>query len=178
MSILTERQKHEQSKYRHLAETRSDYGAGFHGKRAVPLVVGWKPRLVVDLGGGRNLFVKALRDHGVNAVGVDWAFPEADVKAPMYATGLPDAHADVVTAFDSLEHLLPEDVQPTFAEMRRIGEPGCRFVFTIAHYPSSNKVRGEGLHPTVEPPSWWVSQIQQAGGEVRTEGGLFVGRWV
>jgi hypothetical protein len=54
---------------------------------------------------------------GVRAEGVDFAFDEADIKAPMHKLPLADNCADVVTAFDSLEHLLPDEVDAVLDEI-------------------------------------------------------------
>ena len=82
-----------------------------------------KPRFVVDFGCGRNDLVRDLRRLGIDGLGVDFAFPDADLIRPMHKTALHAGVADVVTSFDALEHLLPEDVDAVLAEMRRVTKP-------------------------------------------------------
>ena len=171
---IESRRAHEMRKYLTLLST--DYGSTNHGAGAVPLARSWRPAFVADFGCGRNLFIAGLRAEGIAGVGIDFAFPEADVAAPMHATGLADGVADVVTSFDAMEHLLPEDVPLALAEMRRVGTAGGRFVFSISTRDSTWRVDGETLHPTVRPMSWWVEQIE-AVGRVGVVGDYVVGDW-
>ncbi|QOJ01052.1 MAG: class I SAM-dependent methyltransferase [Phycisphaeraceae bacterium] len=164
---LDARREHERKKYVALASRPAAPGAGYgstnHGAAAIPLVQRLKPRLVVDFGCGRNDFIGALRRLGMDGLGVDFAFPEADILRAMHKTGLLDGVADVVTSFDALEHLLPEDVDAVLEEMRRVGRPRAHFVFSICTRPSRTTVAGEGLHPTVRPLAWWLDRISRVG---------------
>lgn len=177
---LDTRREHERSKYITLA-TRpgSAYGATNHGRDAIAIVKRWKPRFVVDLGCGRNDFITDLRRHGIDGIGVDFAFPEADIKKPMHDTGLVEGVADVVTSFDALEHLLIEDVVPVLTEMKRVARPRAWFCFSICTRPSRITVRGENLHPTVRPLSWWVDVIGRVGivNATRVHGRYITGRF-
>lgn len=105
----------------------------------------------------------------VRADGVDFAFDEADIKAPMHKPPLADGCADVVTAFDSLEHLLPDEVDAVLDEIARILKPGGTFIASICYHASKIKVEGEGLHPTVQPEEWWMAKLDRFG-EVRRNG--------
>lgn len=158
---LEARREHERGKYVALGGTR--YGSSNHGQHAYSLVQGFKPRFVVDFGCGRNLFIQHLRRLGIDGLGVDFAFPEADMVAPMHRVPLSASIADVVTAFDALEHLLPEEVDEVLDEMRRIAVPSGRFVFSICTRESKTKVNGEGLHPTVRSRGWWLERLGRVG---------------
>ena len=164
---LDARREHERKKYVELAARPAAPGTGSgatnHGAAAFPLVQRLKPRFVVDFGCGRNDFIGALRRFGIDGLGIDFAFPEADIPRAMHKTGLVDGVADVVTSFDALEHLLPEDVDAVLAEMRRVACPKAHFVFSICPRPSRTTVAGEGLHPTVRPLAWWLDRIGQVG---------------
>jgi hypothetical protein len=89
---LEARREHERRKYVALAKhAGGNYGSSNHGRFAYRLVQGFKPRppaFVVDFGCGRNLFIQHLRRLGIDGLGIDFAFPEADVPAPMHKTGL------------------------------------------------------------------------------------------
>jgi len=158
---LPARREAERMKYLRLRP--SGYGGTNHGDRATAQVLEWQPRFVVDFGCGRNDFIRDLRRRGIDGLGVDFAFEEADVLAPMHAVPLASSIADVVTSFDALEHLLPEDVDPVLAEMHRVARPGGRFIFSICTRPSRITVDGENLHPTVQPQSWWIDRIARVG---------------
>ena len=177
------RREHERKKYVALAARPAapgtGYGATNHGAAAFPLVQRLKLRFVVDFGCGRNDFIGALRRIGIDGLGIDFAFPEADVPRSMHKTGLLDDVADMVTSFDALEHLLPEDVDAVLAEMRRVARPKAHFVLSICTRPSRTTVAGEGLHPTVRPLAWWLERIGRVGTvtEPKAEGRYIVGRF-
>jgi len=156
------RRVREREKY--LALTKSPtYGATNHGRDAFPLVLKHAPRFVVDFGCGRNDFIRGLRRRGVDGLGVDFAFEESDILAPMHRVPIASGVADVVTSFDALEHLLTEDVPLVLDEMRRVVRPGGRFVLSIARRQSRITVNGAGLHPTVRPLRWWLGEIGRVG---------------
>ena len=161
---LEARREHERRKYAALAaDPQSTYGSTNHGRFAYDLVRSFKPRFVVDFGCGRNDFIYHLRRVGVDGLGVDFAFPQADIVAPMHRVPVSSGIADVVTCFDALEHLLPEEVDEVLAEMRRVAVAAGHFVFSISTRPSTIKVAGEGLHPTVRPKAWWLERIAAVG---------------
>lgn len=178
--LLSERRELERQKYVRLARTR--YGRTNHGRWARELVLGWQPEFVVDLGCGRNDFIREMRRCGIDGLGVDFAIGGADIVAPLHAIPLLAGAADVVTSFDALEHLLPEDVPLALAEMRRIGRSGGRFVFSVSLRPSRITVGGANLHPTVRPLAWWQQHIAGEGVvetvEQRGSAGRLVGTWL
>ena len=179
-TVLDARREQERAKYVALAaKPGSTYGSSNHGRAAIPLIQESKPRFVVDFGCGRNDLVRELRRLGIDGLGVDFAFPEADIVRPMHATALQAGIADVVTSFDALEHLLPEDVDLTLAEMRRVAVPRGRFIFSICTRPSTTTVAGEGLHPTVRPLEWWLDRIARVGvaSKPKAESRYIVGRF-
>lgn len=158
---LEHRREAERQKYIKLQPT--GYGGTNHGKRAMVTVLSWQPRFVVDFGCGRNDFIRELRRRGVDGLGIDFAINTADIVAPMHAVPLAGGIADVVTSFDALEHLLPEDVDATLSEMRRVCKANGRFVFSICTRPSRITVDGQNLHPTVKPTAWWLDRIARVG---------------
>jgi len=179
-TTLDTRREKERAKYVALAaKPGSTYGSTNHGKLAVPIIHKFKPRFVVDFGCGRNDLVRDLRRLGIDGLGVDFAFPDADLIRPMHKTALHAGVADIVTSFDALEHLLPEDVDPVLAEMRRVAKPSGHFVFSICTRPSKTTVAGEGLHPTVRPLDWWLERIARVGVASRPQAGsrYIVGRF-
>jgi SAM-dependent methyltransferase len=177
---LAARRETERAKYVTLAAREgSTYGSTNHGARAIPLIQRLRPRLVIDFGCGRNDLVLALRRLGIDGLGVDFAFPEADVPDPMHKTRLLSGVADVVTSFDALEHLLPEDVDAALVEMRRVARRRGHFILSVCTRPSRYTVAGANLHPTVQPLAWWLEHIGRVGvvSSHRAEGRYIVGRF-
>ena len=176
---MQQRREAERLKYLRLATSARGYGGTNHGRHAYTTVIVWQPRFVVDFGCGNNAFIRELRRRGIDGLGIDFANDEADVRAPMHAVPLAGGIADVVSSFDALEHLLPEDVDPVLAEMRRIGRPGGRFVFSICTRPSRITVGGQNLHPTVRPLDWWIDRIARVGAaeSAGMSGGYITGTW-
>lgn len=175
MANLRDQRRHERCKYLELKWKLSGYGASNHGKGALGYIQERKPKFVVDFGCGRNNFILSLRELGLKGKGIDFAYDEADVSAPMHKVPLEDSCADLITAFDSLEHLLPEEVDEVFKEMRRIATPNARFVFSISYRPSNITAFGEGLHPTVREEGWWIAKINKFA-SVKKEGVYLAGK--
>ena len=176
---LNRRRDRERAKYLRLARERSSYGGMNHGRHAYATVLAWQPRFVVDFGCGDNAFIRELRRRGIDGLGVDFANDGADLHAPMHCVPLAGGIADVVTSFDALEHLLPEDVDSVLSEMRRVGRPGGHFILSISTRPSRITVDGENLHPTVRPIDWWVDRIDRVGAvhAIGTSGRYVTGAW-
>lgn len=186
MASLDKRRHHERDKYLALygrkggmnVTTRDQHGQpqplpGYAKQGMSKLHVAWLAQVLdrwklpiksaVDFGCGRNGWCVALRERGIEAVGVDFACPLADVEAPMHNTGLPGESADIVTAWDALEHCLPDDVPLVLTEMRRVSKPGALFLAHIPTGPSKVEVDSENLHATQRPIAWWCNRLWEAG---------------
>jgi len=157
------------------------YGHSNHGSKAVPVVERRLPectsKTLLDVGCGWNEFVTNWRANHpeVEATGIDFACPGADIVAP--ATKLPfvDKAIGVLTSFDMLEHLTEDEVVPCLREFARVSEA---FVFSISYVPSRVKWQGENLHPTVRDKDWWLARIMAAGGyNLRENSGYISGQW-
>ena len=101
--------------------------------------------LLVDVGCGRGELIALAAEHGVRAVGVDYApaaiaLAQATLDARRLdglaevrqgdARGLPvgDGEADAVCMLDVVEHLLPAELQLALQDARRVLKPGGRLV--------------------------------------------------
>lgn len=171
----------ELEKYRGIYSSKEltwqPYGHENCGGGAMRFMKDWKFSSLLDVGCGHNEFVKNLRrSHPeLHTVGVDFACPGADLIAPASALPFADKEFDVLTSFDALEHLEPEEVTPSLSEFARVSR---RFCFSICHRASVFLWQGENLHPTVQPESWWIEQIALAGGRgVQKEGRYLHGEW-
>lgn len=132
---------------------------------------------MLDVGCGYNEFKQELLKVApkIKVVGVDFSCPGADLIANAESLPFADKEFDVLTAFDMLEHILPDQVEPILNEFCRVSK---RFVFSISHVPSVNKWKGEGLHPTVHSEQWWIIQIMKAGGlSIAKSGRYLTGTW-
>lgn len=175
--------EHERAKYHNLYHHKAYafYGHSNHGHKAHDLVSDMmneaQNKSLLDVGCGWNEFVQQFRERhpGKRALGADFACPGADLIACATRLPLEAKSIGVLTAFDMLEHLLPEQVPFVLAEFARVAE---NFVFSISHVPSHVKWKGETLHPTVQPVEWWLSQIMCAGGcGIRQIQGFITGKW-
>lgn len=129
---------------------------------------------MLDVGCGDNRFVRELRSRGVAAMGIDFVHAGADLHAAAHALPFCNAAFDWVTAFDVLEHLLPEEVEPVLAEFARVA--GTGWLCSISHRDSRVRgPRGETLHPTVRPREWWRQRLS-SWIDVREDAGYVWGR--
>ena len=89
-----------------------------------------------------------------------------------------DNRWDFITAFDVLEHVLPEQVPFALKEMSRVS---YRFAFTISFREAGTIINGRNVHPTVWPPSAWTEAIEKADGSISSisspSDGFFIGKW-
>lgn len=150
-------------KYRWIygLEDHGGYGSSNHGKDAHKLIVETGCKSLVDVGCGHNEFAGQMRDAGIFAVGVDFACPDADVVADAVDLPFTDDEFDLVTAFDVLEHIPPDQIIAALREFSRVARG---YVVSIA-YTDSRSFRDElgSLHPTVRPKGWWIETLSWFG---------------
>lgn len=151
--------KREQGKYRALYSRTTPYGGQQHGRDARPLVEELCPASLLDVGCGDNSFCCWANVAGIPAVGVDFAHPRADVNAAAHALPFADEAFEWLTAFDMLEHLLPDEVDDVLREFARVASRG--WIFSICYRDSTTRVHGETLHPTVRSESWWIERLSR-----------------
>jgi SAM-dependent methyltransferase len=122
------------------------------------------PKKVLDVGCGRCAVVKALREVGVDAIGIDKATTLIDAfhldqfMTLGDATKLPfdDQSFDVVLSTDFLEHIEEAELDKVISEMKRVGK---RVVASVASEDNLN-ARQALYHLTNKPMSWWENKLK------------------
>lgn len=153
------------------------YGHSNHGARSKALLKAWKPSSLLDVGCGWNEYVREFKKENptIRAIGSDFACPGADVRACLTALPFQDKEFDVLTAFDVLEHLRPEQVDTVLLQMNRVSS---RFILSISYVDSVNRWKGQTLHPTVRSEEWWMRKLMKAGAIAVSKWGNYItGTW-
>ena len=156
-----------------------NYGHTSHGEPYFITILDMHPTSWLDVGCGHNHMIKECRENKyiADVLGVDFACPSADQNCDMLDLPFADNRWDVVSAFDVMEHLLPEQVDTGLSEMARVGK---RFIFTISYYKALTEINGKNAHPTVWSADKWIAKIEQYGtinDMSQTDKGFFIGEW-
>lgn len=122
---------------------------------------------ILDVGCGPGMLVKSLRDEGTQAYGTDFSpvlkkkqwlglpyFIEADAQNLPFA----DNSFDLIFSSEFFEHLLPEQVDTVYNEMRRIGS----IIVAKIAYEAKLTARQALKHATNKPYEWWVEKLPEA----------------
>ena len=137
------------------------YGKRNHGYFAYDIVEKLSPKSLLDVGCGKGLFVEWAKAKNINAVGLDFA-SDYDVQADILNMPFPDKSFEMITAFDVLEHLLPEDLGRGLSEMFRVAK--FWWIISIGYGPSKIKTP-DGymqLHPiSTRDKSWWIPRLSK-----------------
>ena len=145
---------------------QTNYGQANHGQQAYDIVQDLNPTSLLDIGTGGGQFCKWIYDNVCQEVyGLDFA-SKPTLEGPTWFDGyaheipLQDKSVDIVTSFDTFEHIPEQDIDKTFQEIKRVVKKYC--VFNISSHPSSKTgLDGEDLHPTLKPQHWWNSKIKK-----------------
>lgn len=139
------------------------YGKRNHGYFAYDIVENLAPKSLLDIGCGKGLFVEWAKTKNINAVGLDFA-TDYDVQADLLEMPFSDNSFEMITAFDVLEHLLPENLGQGLDEMFRVTKQW--WIISIGYGPSKIKTL-EGfiqLHPiSTRDKNWWIPKLSQYG---------------
>jgi len=82
---------------------------------------------------------------------------DADAKA----IPLEENSVEIVTAFDVLEHIPPEELDRVLAEMDRVSTNGM--VFSIAYWPAKRQHEDFPLHLSIHNIQWWKEKLGKFG---------------
>jgi len=172
-NTLEDRRLFERSRYEALytGKVRTQphkkwYGIRNHGREAWPKLRKFRISSLVDVGTGNGAFPRQCLTEGIKEVaGVDFAVvPEghriAWFKESAHDLPFPDHSFEWLTAFDTLEHLIPEELDEVLDEFRRVVSVG--WFFSIS-YGASHTVMGSDLHLIVRPKEWWKDKLSAFG---------------
>jgi SAM-dependent methyltransferase len=145
---------------------------------------GHKPQLkVLDLGCAGGGLVRTLIDDGHFAVGLEGSdFPRlnqfgewgtiphhlftCDITKPFRLTlRAPDRPIpfDAVTAWEVMEHIPKDRIEPLMRNIDRHLAPGGWVLFSIATFLDFSPTTGVAWHRTVEPRQWWELRFAEFG---------------
>jgi SAM-dependent methyltransferase len=143
-----------------------------------------KQMVVADLGCGYGVFcrwIKTLFPQHI-VYGVDPVFvPENDENLPKSyigfmkgdSTRIPLPRVDLLTSFDVMEHVHPDDLNKSLREIARVTD---WYIAGIAVGSDKDKVTGKDveLHAIQKPLSWWCAQFRKHFDSVEITDGLVV----
>jgi 2-polyprenyl-3-methyl-5-hydroxy-6-metoxy-1,4-benzoquinol methylase len=149
------------------AYTRPDYRMGNRRTTDVAAHLARCPvrGSLLDVGTGRGEALRMARAAGFDPVCGTEVVPELIRPgvhfAEAHALPYDDGEWDVVTCWDVLEHLIPEDVAPALAELARVSR---RIVMASASTEPS-VYDGRDLHISARPEAEWDALFRQVWGE-------------
>lgn len=134
---------------------------------------------IADLGCGVGKFPLWVKENFPQhcIIGIDPVFVEVGKQKDVLfikgdSTNIPLDKVDILTAFDVMEHVCEEDLERSFKEIARVTD--C-FIAKICTRASKAKgVKGEELHPTVQPMTWWIEQFKRYFTDVQIVDGLVI----
>jgi 2-polyprenyl-3-methyl-5-hydroxy-6-metoxy-1,4-benzoquinol methylase len=169
--------------------TAEPFFSQLYGRRVLEFATGYAPlrgARTLDFGSGPGFLIEALLDAGATCEGVevseDVARQASDRLASRPGFGgvhvgwldgldLPDAQYDFVFALEVIEHLLDDQVDPFFAEMRRLLRPGGVLVLSTPHTEDLDRRKalcpecGAIFHRMQHVQRWTpASLVRRAGG--------------
>lgn len=154
-----------------------DGGKGYHryqnddhfGKTASDIIKLFNPRSVLEIGCAKGFLVKALRDRGVKAYGIDiseYAINEApeDVQDYLYVHDItidsqmtfPDC--ELVISLDTFEHI-PEDKLPKVWKFMK--DQGREYYIKVGTLNTPDWQHDES-HITMHTLEWWMNRFPDA----------------
>jgi len=131
---------------------------------------------VLDFGCADGVMVAAMRKLGIEAWGVDkseYAISKAPNEAKNYVwcgqikdMSFGPRYFDMVTSWDVLEHIPPDDIEPVIKDIVRVGKKGLWGIYTkdetIAKlHKALGKTHDD--HVSEHDSCWWTEKFEQMG---------------
>jgi len=139
------------------------YGKRNHGRGAYDIILELRPETLLDVGCGKGDLVEWAKIKGIDSTGLDFASGYG-VQADLLNIPFFDNTFDVVTAFDVLEHLRPEDLDKGLKELYRVAK--YYWILSIGYGRSRIKTP-DGmmqLHMiTTKDKKWWFDKLNAYG---------------
>jgi SAM-dependent methyltransferase len=174
----------ELQKYLDIRRERGvNYGGFNHAKNHYPFLASVVSSVgsVCDLGCGTGKFPMWVKENfpGLRVFGVDPVFvDEGEASGVEFlrgdSTNIPLDKVDLLTSFDVMEHIHPDDLEASMREITRVSD---FYIAKIAFAPSRGRgVNGEELHPLVRSKDWWLDHLGRWYGSVTFSENLFLCR--
>ena len=142
----------------YLKRKRDFYGHSAEGIEYIKEVLNLKPKSIIDIGCGWNEFCQTMKDQGVSdSIGLDCSCPGADITASAHDIPIDDKSYDLLVSFDCMEHIPEEEIPLCLKEFARVSS---RIFIKISLTDTATRIDGEGLHPCVMSPRWWLDQTE------------------
>lgn len=142
-----------------------DYRMSAHRRALVRDILGLSfCKTILDVGTGRGETLAEARDMGMVAKGTETVtalLGDAVVHALLPNLPFGDKEFQLVTCFEVLEHLRPEDLIPSLRELRRVSSRWV--VASVCTAP--DYLAGVNLHPSARSEKEWLETFREAFGE-------------
>jgi SAM-dependent methyltransferase len=141
----------------------SPYWLDFFGRIADRLIADFLPKTTLDAGCAIGLLVEVLRERGVDAEGIDFsdfaiASSRDDIRPFLTVGSITDPLAkryDVITCFEVLEHMPPNDAERAIANL-------CAFTDELIVSSTPTHFR-DPTHTNIHPQEYWTERFARNG---------------
>ena len=148
---------------RKLYKTLWDSG-NYKSQCAKPFVSFIKDRVgktdkILEIGSGDGTTMRGLKDLGYDITGTDiYATSKDIIECPIWELPFKNQSFDVVISTDVLEHLPTDMVDKAISELSRVAKKN---IHVIACWKDRQRVKGETVHKTVKPITWWQGKFNK-----------------
>ncbi len=137
-------------------------------EKAYYLAERYNPKTVLDVGSAKGFLVKALREIGIKAYGVDisaYAINQADEAVQQYLlqtditnNKLEFPIYDLIVSYDTLEHIPIEKVKDALTFIK----DHSKKQYIVVATPNTPDWGHDDSHVTIQDIAWWKKQLTTA----------------